>query len=119
MKDRVLVIPSFSSETCEGQNRLNLLEAQAARLNEILAELRREGWDQINMSILMRRARQKYPAAAACIEASDFLFTGRKVVPSEKAFFSWYEGTQEGQAVRAKAEQKGAGLFGKFAKIEI
>lgn len=118
MKERFLMIPAFSGETVEGQHRLNELEAQAARLTEILNELRREGWRCINTFILVSEARKRYPAETINLDPSAFLFTGRRVVPDEKKFFEWYAGTDEGRQLRENLEAQAPGLFGRFARID-
>ena len=118
MKERFLMIPCFTEETVKGQQRLNELEAQAARLTEILQELRREGWFFLNTYILVSEARKRYPEETKNMDPLAFLFTGRRVVPDEKRFFEWYATTDEGRRLRENMEAQAPGLFGRFARID-
>lgn len=119
MKERFLLIPCITGETSEGQHRLNELEAQAARLTEILNELRREGWCCLNTFILVSEARKRYPAETMNMDPSAFLFTGRRVVPDESKFFEWYVTTEEGRRLKVHTEMQAPGLFGRFARVEL
>ena len=111
------MIPFFTVETSEGQSRLDLLDARAAWLTDLMKELKSEGCPFMNMQYIFSKACERFPEAFAGLDPAAFLFTGRRVVPDEKNFFEWYAGTAEGEKVRDIMEARAPGSFGRFARI--
>ncbi len=117
MKRSILVIPEFSNTTYSGQRKLNDLAIQSERLTATLRQLRAEGFSKVTFEMLLHRLQKEDRALYEKIEPSMFLFTGKKVIPNEEAFFSWYAGTPEGRSYKARVEQLAPDFYGHIVKL--
>lgn len=113
-----LFLPVFSPAAAQGQRRLEELQ----RLSEVMTvaadSLRAEGYQKITFEMVLKRTKEQQPEAYERIVPSAYTFTGRRVIPNEKAFFEWYVTTAEGVEYRSCADRYAPGIFGRFAHIE-
>lgn len=114
-----LIIPDYCGTTQSGQARLNALCEQADVMTGILDELRAEGFQRVTFNQILHKLQIDRPDLAALVDPRVFQFTGKRIIPCERAFFKWFLSTPEGIDYETRAKALGAdGMYRHFAKVE-